>query len=146
MVLGKIGHQLRGGGDLVEGIVPALLLAQHGSEGEVQRGVFGIGSYGLAKCEFGFVKALCAGVAGGLNQRSAESCRPEKKEWASSWPSSRHELRWLGASRFQLADLFLAGKIGNAALFKDADQAVGWERRQYPRHQLRSRLQAEAAG
>ena len=44
VVLGEVGHELRGLRDLVESIVKAPLLAEHRTQGKVQGGILGIGA------------------------------------------------------------------------------------------------------
>ena len=79
VVLGKVGHELRRPRDLVESIVPALLLAEHRAQSEVQGGILGSELKGLAKSEFGFVEVLSPGIGGGLHQGLREFSEVESQ-------------------------------------------------------------------
>lgn len=57
---------MRGLGDFVEGVVELLLLAQHDSEGEAQRGILVVRTQRFAKLEFGVVKMLLVRLDGGF--------------------------------------------------------------------------------
>ncbi len=128
MIFRQIGHELRGESDLVEGIVPSLLLAKHGAESEVQGGIFRIGVYGLAQVEFSLVKTLRGSIAGGTHQwcgdlgcgLSAGGCFAGCRFAAGK----RANQVGIGAGSFELMNLFFAGNIRESALLNQTDEAA----------------------
>ena len=67
VILGQIGHEARGLGKFVEGIVPLLLVAEHDAESEVQRGIVAVimpdSGKRVAQVKLGFVIVAGAGFA-----------------------------------------------------------------------------------
>ena len=115
MVLGEIGHQAGGLRYLVEGVVELVLLAKHGAEREVQRGVLWIGLQSFAELEFGFVIVLLAGFGGSLeHSRGDWSCGIRG---CFDCAESLNQIR-SGASGFELVELLLRWRAHQSTLLR----------------------------
>ena len=136
VVLGKIRHKLRGKRDLVDGVVPALLLAEHGAQSEVQRSILRIEARGLAQSEFGLVEALSMGIGGGLQQDCGNLQDCGTGRGGGFQVADHADQTCIRAGGFKLTNLFLAGEVRNSVLLYDTDEAAARHTGRQPGYQL----------
>jgi hypothetical protein len=135
VVLGEIGHQACRLRDLVKGIVPLLLLAQHGAQGEVQSSTLRIVAQHFAQQKFGLMVVLLTRRRRGLQQNRRNRCVRAAAGNRFRSAQSADQIS-IGARSLKLSEFLLPRDVRHTLLMHHAYQPVAGNTSHQPSRDL----------